>query len=60
MARASMRGAIPAPERDMKLIITAVAFATLASGFAAAADARPHHRTCKWVYRHHHKVKKCW
>ena len=45
----------------MKLIMTAVAFATLASGFAAAADARPpHHRTCKWVQHHHHKVRKCW
>jgi hypothetical protein len=43
----------------MKLIVTAVAFATLAGGFAAAADARPHHPVCKWVIQHHHKVKKC-
>jgi hypothetical protein len=44
----------------MKMILAAAAFATLAGGLAAAADAHPHHRNCKWVFQHHHKVRKCW
>ncbi|HEY0270589.1 MAG TPA: hypothetical protein VGC10_06340 [Sphingomonas sp.] len=40
--------------------MTAAAFATLAGAFvSAAAEARPHHPVCHWVYKHHHKVKRC-
>ncbi|MDB5736444.1 MAG: hypothetical protein JWO65_112 [Sphingomonas bacterium] len=47
----------------MKLILAATAFATLSIGIVSAADARPpmhHHKQCKWVMQHHHKVKRCW
>jgi len=44
----------------MKLIMATVAFATLTVGVAASADARPHHRQCKTVWQHHHKVRRCW
>lgn len=43
----------------MKLITTAVAFATLAVGLASAANAYPHHGHCHWVMEHHHRMKRC-
>jgi hypothetical protein len=44
----------------MKLIVAAAAFATLIGGVASSANAHPHHRQCKWVMEHHHRVKHCW
>jgi hypothetical protein len=45
----------------MKTLRIAMACTLLASfGVATASQARPHHRTCKTTWVHHHKVRKCW
>jgi hypothetical protein len=45
----------------MKIAYIVAACSLLAStALATAANAAPHHKQCKWVMEHHHKVRHCW